>query len=308
MNHGGSIEDKVTLLESEKSARDENLKRLIVFSVINLVFFFIELLVGFLSNSVAIVADALHVICDCFSFVLSIFGILQAKSSKRRRGFSYGNERFELVTAFLNSVLLCYLGLSLVYEGIENILKPHLLSHKGEMLFVAVCSFTMNMFGTFYIGHDHDHDHDDTGHKENMQSVIFHLLADLAGSLSVLVCIFLIKFFNINKADGFASVFLGFCIFAAVIPLFRSTFSILMQGLTHKQDEMRKAVLQQIKEMSDVVVVSSSHMWQLSASHIVASLHVRCHPDADYEICYDKISALCSAFVNELYLQIDIDM
>lgn len=76
-------------------------------------------------------------------------------------------------------------------------------------------------------GHNHNHGHSH-GHSHNMEGVFLHILADTLGSVGVIVSTLLIKYFGWNGFDPIASIFIAVLIFFSVLPLIKSSLTILL--------------------------------------------------------------------------------
>lgn len=80
-------------------------KNIAIAFFLNLIFAIIELIGGFLTNSVAIISDALHDLGDTMSLG---FGWWMQRISGRQvtQAFSYGYQRFSLLGALINTLIL----------------------------------------------------------------------------------------------------------------------------------------------------------------------------------------------------------
>ena len=73
--------------------------------------------------------------------------------------------------------------------------------------------------------HDHAHHHD---HDDNMYGVFLHILADTLGSVGVIASCFLIKYYDMLIADPVCSGMISILIIMSLIPLLKSTTSVLI--------------------------------------------------------------------------------
>lgn len=89
--------------EVDKSAR----RKLIIASLLCLLFMIFETVGGFLANSLAIASDAAHLLTDLASFMISLFSIWMAHQPASKK-MSFGYYRAEVIGA-LTSVLLIWL-------------------------------------------------------------------------------------------------------------------------------------------------------------------------------------------------------
>ncbi|KAI0839127.1 cation efflux protein [Hypoxylon sp. FL0890] len=121
-------------------------------------------------------------------------------------------------------------------------------------------------------GHGHGHSHADMG----MNAMILHVLGDALGNVGVIVTaliIWLTDWPGRYYADPAVSLFITMIILKSAIPLTKATAQVLLQATP---DHIN---LQDIKEdiqaLPGVISCHHVHIWQLSDTKVVASLHVQ---------------------------------
>ncbi|KAJ3270695.1 hypothetical protein HDV01_007519 [Terramyces sp. JEL0728] len=119
-------------------------------------------------------------------------------------------------------------------------------------------------------GHSHGHAHD-----MNMHGVFLHILGDLLTSLGVITAVLIIIFVDqpwTIYVDPTMSLLITFIIINSTIPLVRSACYILVQGTPHTVsiDALRNDIL----TVDGVQSVHELHVWQLSDTQTIASVHV----------------------------------
>ncbi|OTA68524.1 cation efflux protein, partial [Hypoxylon sp. EC38] len=121
-------------------------------------------------------------------------------------------------------------------------------------------------------GHGHGHSHADMG----MNAMILHVLGDALGNVGVIVTaliIWLTDWPGRYYADPAVSLFITVIILKSAIPLTKATAQVLLQATP---DHIN---LQDIKEdiqaLPGVKSCHHVHIWQLSDTKVVASLHVQ---------------------------------
>lgn len=75
-----------------------------------------------------------------------------------------------------------------------------------------------------------------------------HVLADTLGSVGVIISTILIQQFGWTGFDPLASILIAVLIFISVIPLIKSTASILM--LSINDDELERDIIEGLKEVN----------------------------------------------------------
>ncbi|RIA81185.1 cation efflux protein [Glomus cerebriforme] len=136
---------------------------------------------------------------------------------------------------------------------------------------------------------DH-HDHHDHHHKNlNMRGIFLHVLGDALGNIGVITTGLFIYYSHFSwrfYADPFISIILTIIIFSSAFPLVKSASFILLQKAPSgiPIDDVRS----KIKELRGVLSVHELHIWQLSDTKRICSVHILLEPSANYtEIAAD---------------------
>ncbi|KAI0800902.1 cation efflux protein [Fomes fomentarius] len=134
--------------------------------------------------------------------------------------------------------------------------------------------------------HGHGHGHGGHGHSHgsmNMRALLLHVLGDALGNVGVIgtgLVIWLTTWSWKYYFDPMISLVITVIIFSSALPLVKSTAFILLQGVpaTISLEEVRDAIL----DVDGVLSVHELHIWQLSESKIVASVHVMASRKHDF--------------------------
>ena len=174
-----------------------------------------------------------------------------------------------------------------------------------------------------HAGHDHSHgDEGGHGHSHgnmNMQGVFLHVLGDAVraklmslvmtaadesvlstlqlGNVGVIgagLVIWLTKSPYRFYADPIISFIITVIIFSSALPLVRSASFILLQGTpSHVPlEKVRSAILR----IPNVISVHDLHIWSLSESKLVASMHILVKSHAEFTACSNEVRALLHRF------------
>lgn len=135
--------------------------------------------------------------------------------------------------------------------------------------------------------HDHDHEHEDSHSHDhgmmNMHGVFLHVLGDALGSVAVIASGLVIwlctSWENRFIVDPIISILITTLIVSLTIPLVKGSCLILLQGVPQYIDieEVRRNVC----KVNNVLSVHDLHVWQLSDTKMVASMHVMIPKEAD---------------------------
>lgn len=119
----------------------------------------------------------------------------------------------------------------------------------------------------------HGHNHADMG----MNAMILHVIGDALGNLGVIVSaliIWLTTWSGRFYADPAVSLFITIIILKSTIPLTSATAKILLQATPDHIDV--NDIKEDIQELPGVISCHHVHVWQLSDTQIVASMHIQC--------------------------------
>ncbi|EPQ60747.1 cation efflux protein [Gloeophyllum trabeum ATCC 11539] len=127
-------------------------------------------------------------------------------------------------------------------------------------------------------GHGHSH-----AGSMNMRALVLHVLGDALGNVGVIatgLIIWLTSWSFKYYFDPIISLVITVIIFHSAMPLVLSTSSILLQGVppTVSLDNVHDAIL----AVPGVLAVHELHVWQLSESRVVGSVHVVADRDEDF--------------------------
>ncbi|KAF8807477.1 cation efflux protein [Phlegmacium glaucopus] len=131
-------------------------------------------------------------------------------------------------------------------------------------------------------GHNHKHGNHAQG-SMNMRAVVLHVVGDALGNVGVIatgLIIWLSTWEYKAYCDPVISLIITIIIFSNALPLVRSASFILLQGVpsTVSLEEVKDSIL----SVEGVLSLHELHVWQLSESKIVASVHVLASRNHDF--------------------------
>ncbi|KAJ4324477.1 Zinc resistance conferring protein [Fusarium piperis] len=118
----------------------------------------------------------------------------------------------------------------------------------------------------------HGHSHDDMG----MNAMILHVIGDMLGNIGVMataLIIWLTDWPGKVYADPAVSLFITAIILKTCIPLTRGTARVLLQA-TPEHISIPE-IRQDIEALPGVITCHHIHVWQLSDTKLVASMHIQ---------------------------------
>lgn len=229
---------------------------------LNLAFTIFELIGGFFVNSVAIISDAVHDLGDSLSLGTSWY--LQHKSKQEAdQTFSFGYERFSLLGALVNSVVLIAGSIYVIYEAVARLQAPESPNAQGMLLF-AIVGVAVNGFAAWKLSH---------GTSMNERVVSWHLLEDVLGWVAVLIVSIILQFRDIPWLDPALSLFITAYILWNVVRRLKETLFIFLQGAP--KDISLESIRRELLQVDKVASLHHTHIWSLDGEHHVFTTHVK---------------------------------
>ena len=125
----------------DKKAR----KKLIIASILCVVFMIAEIIGGVLSNSLAIATDAAHLLTDFASFMISLFAIWMAAKPKSQK-MSFGWHRAEVLGATVSVLMIWVVTGVLVYMAILRVISRDFEIDATAMLITSALGVGVNIY------------------------------------------------------------------------------------------------------------------------------------------------------------------
>lgn len=231
--------------------------------IINLAFLFVEVVGGLLSGSVALLADAGHMLSDVLALGTAVWiSFAMTRPATRKRTFGYG--RLEVLSGFVNGLVLWVVVVYIVIEAIHRLNQPQQIDGV-LMMWVAVAGLLANLGSVWLLFSHRDHD-------LNLRSAFLHLAADAAGSIGAILAGAAILWGGWLWMDAAASLVIGALIFYSSIGLVRDATNILLESTPPHVDlgEVRERLL----ELEIVTDVHDLHAWRIGSGEPMLTAHL----------------------------------
>lgn len=228
-------------------------------------FFVIELVGGILTNSLALQTDALHMLTDVVSLAYALLAawLAQRPVSLKR---TYGYYRVEILSAFLNGILLWAVVIFVFYEAIQRIQQPSGVQSLN-MLVIAVLGLLANGLVAATLARSRNE-------SLNLKGAFLHVVADALGSAGAISAGLIMFLTGWYQADAIASIMIGVLVFYSSGKLVRDSVNVLLEGVPSHVDV--SAVERRILGMQGVRNVHDLHVWSIAdtkmcciSSHVV---------------------------------------
>lgn len=236
-------------------------KNIVIAFWLNTGFALLEIAGGIFTNSMAILADAVHDLGDSLSLGLAYY--FQKKSKQQRdKLYTYGYQRFSLLGAFVNSLILTVSSAFIINESVSRLFDPETPDAKG-MIMLALIGVAVNGYALLRLKR---------GESVNEKVVALHFLEDVLGWLAVLIGSIVMVFVHVPVLDPILSLLIAAYILFNVFKNLRYTFRILLQRRPEavNEDTIRNNVLgiRGVKDLHDL------RFWSLDGQYNVMTLHV----------------------------------
>ncbi|CAM2104793.1 proton-coupled zinc antiporter SLC30A2 isoform X1 [Caretta caretta] len=278
-------------------------RKLYIASVICLAFMTGEVIGGYLSHSLAIMTDAAHLLTDFASMMISLFSLWMA-SRPATKTMNFGWHRAEILGALVSVLSIWVVTGVLVYLAVERLLSNNYEIEGDAMLITSACAVAVNIImgvALHQSGHGHSHHgHSHRGHSKqgntSVQAAFIHVVGDLLQSVGVLVAAYIIYFKPEYKyVDPICTFLFSILVLGTTLTILRDVVLVLMEG-TPKGVDFNN-VKEILLSINGVKALHSLHIWALTVSHPVLSVHIAINENTDAQtILKEASSQLQGAF------------
>lgn len=245
-------------------------RALLVAAGLTSTFMVAEVVGGLLTGSLALLADAGHMLSDSFSLFLALGAVVLAgRPATSRR--TYGFKRVEILAALVNGILLVVVSVWIVVEAINRFGNPPEILG-GWMMVVAVAGLAINLLAARVLSRS-------AGESLNVKAALRHVLADVAGSVGVILAALVILTTGWELADPIISLVISVLIAASAWSILRDSVDVLLEaappGLDSKQIGYSMAAVDGVEQIHDL------HVWQITSGMPMLSAHVLVGKESD---------------------------
>jgi cobalt-zinc-cadmium efflux system protein len=237
------------------------------------VFMLVEVAGGFIAHSLALIADAGHMLTDSASLVLALFALRVGKQPADQV-YSYGRQRYEVLAAFVNGLVLLALSVWILIESARRLFAPQTV-HGPVMLLVAGLGLLANIAAFLVLRDGED--------NLNMRSAVMHVLGDLLASAAAMVAAVVIIYTGWMPVDPLLSALVSLLILRGGWRVTRESAHILLEGAPPgiEVEEVSADVIAQVPGVSDV---HHLHVWSLTDAKPMMTLHAVIEESTDQDV------------------------
>ncbi len=204
----------------------------------------VEIVAGILSGSLALLSDAAHMFTDAAAIGLAIFAIWVAnRPASIERTFGY--YRTEVLAALFNVLSLWLVSAWIFFEAYHRFRDvPEV--EGGIVLLAGGVGLGVNLAAVWILRRS-------AGHSLNVEGAFRHVLADLMGSIGVVVSGILTLAFGWWIADPILGVLIGLLILVSSWRLVVKVFQVLLEGVPVGLDMRR--LCSELEDLEGVTLV-----------------------------------------------------
>ncbi|MFX1243298.1 MAG: cation diffusion facilitator family transporter [Promethearchaeota archaeon] len=240
-------------------------KRLILSLIITTTVMFVEIIGGFLTNSIALISDAGHMFTHSFAIGISLLAnVIARKPPCHHRTF--GLYRAEVLAAFINGLFLIPIVGVIIYEAILRFLNPQEVIG-FYMLIVAFIGLAVNITSILIL----------QGYRDsslNVKSVFYHMIADAASSIGIVVAAFIIMSTGFSILDPIVSLGISIVIIYWAYGILRDSTRILLE-MAPKGMDIDKISEDLKVNFPEITEIYDAHLWTIIPDMLIYSAHVK---------------------------------
>jgi cobalt-zinc-cadmium efflux system protein len=267
--------------DHDHGARGANTRALTLALVLTGGFMVAEIVGGILSGSLALLSDAAHMFTDTAGLAIALAAIrIGQKAADSRRTFGY--QRFEILAAAFNALLLFAVGMYILYEGYQRFFEP-VEVHSLSMMGIAAVGLVVNLISARLLMSGKDK-------SLNIKGAYLEVWADMLGSICVIFAGAAIYLTGWTWIDPIVAVAIGLWVLPRTWTLLRETTNVLLEGVPQGLD--LHALAKAMEAAPGVANVHDLHVWSLTSDQPSLSAHIVLGEGSDGDATRQVIAGL----------------
>ena len=232
----------------------------------------IEVIGGMLSGSLGLLAHAAHMTTDAVAVGLALFAMWIAERPATIMR-TFGFHRTEVLVVMFNALALWVLASWILFEAYQRFTE-HTAGHGHEiegglMLIVASTGLVINSISALIL-------YRSSRHSINVEGAFWHIMADLLGSVAVVISGVITLLFDWDIVDPILSVIIALLILITSVRLAVKVFNVLLQNVPRGLDMYR--LCSALEDVEGVTLVHDVHAWTLTPGYEFFTAHVMIEP------------------------------
>jgi len=272
-------------------------RKLILSLSITVVVLVIEFIGGILTRSIALISDAGHMFTHCFAIGISLGAIYIAQRPPCHH-ITFGLYRAEVLAALVNGIFLLVIVFVIIYEAIERLLYPVEIFGFG-MLSIGIIGLCVNLISVYIL----------RGSQKsnlNVRSVFYHMIADAAASVGVVIAAIVIYYTGFYLLDPIVSFGISIIIIIWAYGILKESSRILLEIAPkgYDSDTIAKDLKARFPQIKDVF---GSHIWAITLDMYIYYAHISFKSEKDQNNTVRKINEYLSNKYHIIESTIQID-
>jgi len=254
-------------------------KRLILSLSITITVLFVEIIGGIITNSIALISDAGHMFTHAFAIGISLLAIYISRKPPCHHK-TFGLYRSEILAAFINGLFLLPIIGFIIYESIIRFLNP--VEVIGYYMFlVALIGLGVNISSILILNKSKNK-------SLNVKSVFFHMIADAASSVGIVIVAIIINYTNWYILDPLVSIGISIIILSWAIGILKESTRILLE-VAPKGMNVHIIANTIKKDFSEISELFNMHLWTITPEMLVFSAYIVLKNEKNKERASDLI-------------------
>lgn len=231
--------------------------------VLNVAFVALGVIAGLAAHSTALLADAAHNLGDVLGLAMAWGAAVLARRGPTTRR-TYGLRRTTILAGLTNAMLILVATGGVSWEATLRLAAPHPVAG-GLVAIVAAIGVAVNGFAALLLARGRARD-------VNVRGAFFHLVADAAVSVGVVIAGIVVWLTGWNWVDPATSLVVSMVILAGTVGLLRDATRLLLDMVPVHIDP--DAVEHFLAALPGVVSVHDLHIWPLSTTETALTAHL----------------------------------
>ena len=254
--------------------RDSSRRSLIIALALITTYMVAEVIGGLLSGSLALLADAGHMLTDAAAIMMALIAMWIAdRPASVERTFGY--HRTEILAALANAFSLWIIAAWIIFEAYHRafVEVPHVEGF--VVLVVGTGGLLINLAAAWIL-------HGSSEHSLNVEGALQHVIADLLGSVAVVISAILILTLedsvgsDIFIVDPILSVIIALLIIWNTRHLIVRVTNVLLEGTPEHIDVFE--LCYEIEEVEGVTLIHDVHVWTINQGNEAFTAHILMDP------------------------------
>ena len=266
--HGHDHDD-----DHDHDFRDASMRSLVIALALISGFMVAEVIGGIVSGSLALLADAGHMITDAAAIGLALLALAVSRR-EATGGSTFGFRRTEVLATMVNAISLWVIAGWILWEAYHRAII-HISHSETEpiqiewMLVVGGIGLVVNIVAAWVL-------HSSAQHSMNVEGAMKHVIADMLGSIGVIVSGVIIYFTEWYIVDPILSVAIVLIILASTWRLTIKVYRVLMESVPEHIEVY--GMTNEILEVEGITIIHDIHVWALVSGYDMATAHILVDP------------------------------